>query len=287
MMFWVFSGGLTLMVLLVLSYSLMRKQKDDIERSQYDSSVYCAQLEEIDRELERQEISEKEANRARIEVERRLLQANSENTAMATEAIGKKLHQGVVGLSMLGMAGGAFALYFLLGVPGMPDFVFADRGQEIQKAEQAQKISKMVERLAKRLKDNPLDPGGWAMLGRSYRVMDRLSDSRQAYGKAYELEPQNTEYALDYMETMVFENDGKIPEAARDIIRNTLEQDPKNFKARFYYALDLTQSPGGHEQAIAIWKELLNESPKDAPWVSYLEEQIEQFNASKTVENKG
>lgn len=287
MMFWVYSGGLTLMVLLALSYSLMRKQNSDVERSQYDSLVYRTQLLEIDRELERQEISEKEAKRARIEVERRLLHANAESPGRETKAFGKKLHRGVVGLSMLGIAGGAFALYFVLGVPGMPDHEFADRGREIQRAEQAQKISKMVERLAKRLEDNPLDPGGWAMLGRSYRVMDRMSDSRQAYGKAYELEPQNTEYALDYMESMVFENDGRIPEAARDIIQNTLKQAPRNFKARFYYALDLTQKPGGHEQAIGIWKELLDESPEDAPWVSYLEEQIEQFNASKNVENKG
>ena len=45
----------------------------------------------------------------------------------------------------------------------------------------------MVERLAQRLKDQPQDAEGWAMLARSYSVLGRHPEALQAYEKALAL----------------------------------------------------------------------------------------------------
>ncbi len=50
---------------------------------------------------------------------------------------------------------------------------------------------KMVERLEKRMQENPDDLDGWLKLGRSYNVLNRLDDALTAYDNAYRLLPKN------------------------------------------------------------------------------------------------
>src|SRR3984957_21013236 len=54
----------------------------------------------------------------------------------------------------------------------------------------------MVAKLEKRLKDEPNDPAGWLMLGRSYLALQRVDDAVDAYDRAHRLDGKSVDAAL-------------------------------------------------------------------------------------------
>jgi len=69
-------------------------------------------------------------------------------------------------------------------------------------------ISVMAERLAARLKDQPNDAQGWAILARSYDVMGNLPDALIAYKKASTLLPDDQALLADYARAVAKANQG-------------------------------------------------------------------------------
>jgi cytochrome c-type biogenesis protein CcmH len=69
-------------------------------------------------------------------------------------------------------------------------------------------ISVMAERLAARLKDQPNDAQGWAILARSYDVMGNLPDALVAYKKALALMPDDQALLTDYAKAVAKANQG-------------------------------------------------------------------------------
>jgi hypothetical protein len=61
--------------------------------------------------------------------------------------------------------------------------ISADRAAQKQTAS----VSNLVDGLAARLADNPDDAGGWLLLAKSYKHLDRREDARVAYAKAVAL----------------------------------------------------------------------------------------------------
>ena len=77
MLFWIVTAGLTLSVVSVLSGALMGARRDARAPAAYDLDVYRDQLKEVERDLARGVVSESDAERARTEVSRRILQADA------------------------------------------------------------------------------------------------------------------------------------------------------------------------------------------------------------------
>ncbi len=69
-------------------------------------------------------------------------------------------------------------------------------------------IAVMAERLAARLKDQPNDAQGWAILARSYDVMGQLPDALMAYKKASTLMPDDQALLADYAKAVAKANQG-------------------------------------------------------------------------------
>lgn len=76
-------------------------------------------------------------------------------------------------------------------------------------ATNVEEISVMAERLAERLKKQPNDAQGWAMLARSYAVMGNQPDALVAYKKAITLLPNDTALQADYAEALATDSKNK------------------------------------------------------------------------------
>src|ERR1700731_1951091 len=63
-------------------------------------------------------------------------------------------------------------------------------------------VAAMVAKLEKRLQEEPNDPAGWAMLGRSYLTLNRLDEAIVAYDHAHQLDSKNAEAAMGLGEAM-------------------------------------------------------------------------------------
>ena len=77
--------------------------------------------------------------------------------------------------------------------------------EQMQATEQASAMpnfEQAIERLAKRLQEQPDDPQGWLMLGRSYATLGQLSEARGALEEAYRRDPDSPEVLLEYAQTL-------------------------------------------------------------------------------------
>ena len=95
----------------------------------------------------------------------------------------------------------------------------------------AEQIEAMVDKLAARLKDNPGDVEGWAMLGRSYAVLGQHPQAMAAFKQAAALKPDDAVLLADYADSMAMVNGRNLEGEPSRLIARALEVDPNNLKA--------------------------------------------------------
>jgi cytochrome c-type biogenesis protein CcmH len=183
--------GMTLIVLALVLGPLLKPARAPATREAFDRAVYRDQLKELEREVARGAVAENEAATARLELQRRLLAADSEDKA-ATGGARRPLLAGALALAIVLIAGG---LYLRLGAPGVPDEPYADRQAERDQATQQQaqldQIRGMVAKLADEMKQHPDDLDGWLRLGRSYAVLGQPDYAAAALAQAEKLKPDD------------------------------------------------------------------------------------------------
>jgi cytochrome c-type biogenesis protein CcmH len=169
---------------------------------------------------------------------------------------------------------GAVTLYLRLGAPQLPDEPFAERQIAVEQAEaRTREMERLTAQLAQRLEENPDDPRGWVLLGRSYRSMNRFADAARAFEKAMKLTGGNPDVATDYGEALVFAHDGTVTETAREAFLGALARDPDHYKARFYVAFAKAQD-GKLREALQDWVDLAAMAPAGARWLDQVEDRI-------------
>jgi cytochrome c-type biogenesis protein CcmH len=123
----------------------------------------------------------------------------------------------------------AAAVYFAVGNPRavspQPQTGGAEHGLT------QQQLGSLVERLAARMKDNPEDAEGWAMLGRSYAVLGRFRDSADAYAKAAARMPDDAQLLADYADALAMAQGRRLQGEPEKIVARALAADPNNIKA--------------------------------------------------------
>ena len=108
-------------------------------------------------------------------------------------------------------------------------------------------IEAMTERLAKRLKEQPDDAEGWAMLGRSYGVLGRPADAVPAYRRSLELRPKDAQVLADLADALGTANSRSLEGEPARLVARALEADPANTKALLLagtLAFDRTDAAG-------------------------------------------
>ena len=96
-------------------------------------------------------------------------------------------------------------------------------------ANQAQVVA-MVEQLAERMKQNPNDADGWAMLARSYSVMERNEDALAAYQKAVALRQDDAGLLVDYADALAVKNQHSLQGEPMALITKALKLNPDHIK---------------------------------------------------------
>ena len=89
----------------------------------------------------------------------------------------------------------------------------------------------LAERLAERLKTQPDDPEGWAMLGRSYSVLERYPQALVAYQRVISLRPEDAQGYADYADALGMSQGRKLAGEPEKLVDKALQLDPDNAKA--------------------------------------------------------
>lgn len=89
----------------------------------------------------------------------------------------------------------------------------------------------LAERLAQRLKTQPDDAEGWAMLGRSYSVLGRPADAVQAYQRVLALRPDDAQALADLADAVASTHGGLLAGEPEALVQRALKADPDHPKA--------------------------------------------------------
>lgn len=294
--FWISATAMVLMVAVVLVQALRQaKARTGEVAGAEDLVLYRDQLNEVERDLARGVIPPEEADRLRIEVQRRMLEADraARPALGAARTVNLRLAAAVVVLALAGSG----VLYYFLGVPGYPDLPIAERlaaaeteykNRPHQDALEAKappfaappgadpEALALIDKLRKLMESRPDDLTGQALLAENETKLGNYAAARKAQEAVIRLKGASAT-AEDYgtlAELMIYAGGGIISPEAETALAETLRRDPKNGSARFYLGLMAAQV-GRPDRTFAMWKPLLDEGPEDAPWIAPIRARIQ------------
>lgn len=223
----------------------------EVRRSDANVAIYKDQLREIDAELAAGTLTPEDHDRARLELQARLLE---DVPAVEVESAtrGGRRAAWAVGIAVPVLA---VAVYFFTGTP----HALAPQEPEVS----AQQIDAMVARLAAKLRENPDDADGWKLLGRSYMVLGRFPEAVAAYAKAAEKAPRDSQLLADFADALAMTRDQKLAGEPEQLVLRALEVDPANLKA-LALAGTAAYERQDYGKAAELWSRMLPLVPADS-----------------------
>ncbi|MGB3148896.1 MAG: c-type cytochrome biogenesis protein CcmI [Paracoccaceae bacterium] len=293
MNFLTITAGLLLAAIYLIRRALWRAAGEGATEGQADLALYKAQLAEVDSDVSRKILSEEEAALARIEIKRRILdldrRMDRDGSATAVQSGGRAPILALTILVILGAAG----LYAWIGAPFYPDVPHAARLAAAEALKAARPDQKAAEAMAEKARGplpppdaayadlmdklreavvaHPGDLQGLRLLARNERTLGNFSAAaraQEALNAALGAEATAMDYAA-LADVLILAAGNQVTAAADAAISHALTLDPANGTARFYAGLSAAQT-GRPDLAFAIWNSLMQESPPEAPWVSFL-----------------
>lgn len=297
MAFWIATGTLCVIVLAAALMVLLRRRAPDISVADYDLRIYRDQLKEVDRDVARGVVSQEDAERARNEIKRRILEADKAAQSGAAIHSAPVLTTAVMaGLATVVIVGGAYLTYARIGAPGYPDLPMTERlrlAEEARDSRPSQATAEaslpaaptrpdldqgyldLVAQLRETVEQRPDDLRGHILL---FQHEANIGDFRAAYAAQERIiaikgdEATAQDYA-NLADMMILAAGGYVSPEAETELSKALARDPRNGVARYYSGLMFSQT-GRPDIAFRFWSELLAESSAEAPWQDPIRAQI-------------
>lgn len=277
-MIWIVFAAMVALALAVLLRPLLKPAAQGADRIEYDLAVYRDQLDEIARDVERGLLSADQAEAARTEIQRRMLSAAE--TDKSAGPVSGKSGKGIALVIAVTLPLVALGLYLRLGVPELPDQPYSGRAEQVARMkEQATTIQAMVDRLAERMKADPADGKGWAMLGRSYAALGRMEEAKDAYRNAVTLMKDDVASRVEYASLLMDEAEsGKLPTEVIRMMTEVLLLDANQPDALYFVGLDAAIRDD-KDTATKLWTRLLNLLPADSPARAHVQQQLDALKS--------
>lgn len=285
MMFWIAAALLVALCLAAMLAPMIRGIGTLERRASYDMQIFRDQIREVERDVARGVVTPAEAEATRTEIARKLLAA-AEAEKREAAACRAPRRASLVGGALTGAAVLALTgwLYSSQGSPGYPDQPLSDRVARAQAA--VEETARIVEQLREAVAANPEDVQGHRFLARELFRLGRLAEAVDAQRRVLALLGDEAA-ATDYLMLAQLEfgaASGHLSPAAESALTEALARDPENPLARYFWGLKLL-GDGKPEETRAIWSELVEEGPSDAPWVLAILQEMDAVVASPAPED--
>ncbi|MET3106261.1 cytochrome c-type biogenesis protein CcmH [Oxalobacteraceae bacterium GrIS 2.11] len=249
--------GMAALALCFVLPVLLRKQSSSslLDAGQVNEQVMRDQLHELDSDRQAGTLNEAAHESAKRELVRRLVEQKYQaRTAVTTKqtwlAFALALAVPLTSLCLYQYLGTGAALD-----PKQRSATAQDVGQE--------QILAMVQRLAAKLKQQPGDAEGWAMLARSYFELGRYQDAADAYAHLTQLVPDNADNLASYALTLALSQNRNLQGEPVQLLQRAVQIDPKNIRA-----LSLLGSAAfdrhDYAEAIRSWEQVLPLVPAES-----------------------
>ncbi len=305
--FWIVTAALALLCAGALVLALLRGRRATGPAEAYDLEVYRDQLKEIEADAARGKIPAEEAERLRVEISRRLLEADAKLQAPGSGSDQPRvLGFALAAVIALLVVGGGFGLYTQMGAPGYGDVPLKARlarAEEALKSRPSQatiearippqaapdatpQYQALVERLRKAVETRPDDIQGHVLLTRSEAALGNFSAAYKAQSQVIRLkgDAATAKDFTDLADMMILAAGGYVSPEAQAVLEQALSRDPDNGVARYYGGLMMAQV-GRPDVGFRMWNKLLRESSAQDPWVQPISDQIQDLAFMAGVQN--
>lgn len=265
---WAAALGLLLLALAGLLWPLLREPAVAVSADDGDCErlrrLYRTQRDELDREHQRQALSDEDRAQAMDELDRRLVEDMDAAAATPGARLDRPWQRRMPAalLSVL-LPVGALALYLQVGDPGAAAAL--STGQTGTHADEGADVEAMVARLDERLRQQPDNLEGWVVLARSREVMEQFDAAVVAYRQAVDLAkrqqaPASIQARLhaDLADTMASAQGGTFDEPVQAMLQAALTLDANQPKA-LALAGTAALSRGDLDQARQHWQRLISQ----------------------------
>ncbi|RVT88729.1 tetratricopeptide repeat protein [Inhella crocodyli] len=159
------------------------------------------------------------------------------------------------------LVAGCVAVVLAVGAAG---YAWKGHPEAIDPAPPPDRTEEMVQRLAARLQQQPDDANGWAMLGRSYLVLGRPTESVTAYRRALALRPDDADLLADLADVLASHQGGSLEGEPARLLAHALAQQPEHLKTLALLGT-LAYRQGDKATAIRHWERLQALAPAEHP----------------------
>lgn len=307
MIFWIFAVLIAAVTAVALVVALIRGRDGAEPAASYDLKVYRDQLKEVEKDKARGVISAEDAERARLEISRRVLEADRKLQAQAGKTGGAPKAASLAAASVAGavVLAGSMMLYTKIGAPGYPDMPLEARkakAEELRESRPRQAEAEaevppspsatpdprhleLVERLRQVVEERPGDIQGLTLLARNEAALGNFKAAYIAQSKliAAKGDAADTDDFATMADMMVLAANGYVSPEAEAAVMQALNLDSTNGTARYYLGLMYIQT-GRPDLAFRVWRSLHDDSTMDDPWMGTIRSALEDLSIAAGID---
>lgn len=155
--------------------------------------------------------------------------------------------------------------YYLVGTPSAWHVGPAGANSETTSASPDQgQINAMVDGLVAKLKADPQNAEGWAMLARTYSALKRFEEALPAYRQAIAQRPEDAQLYADYADALAVTQGRTLQGEPARLIAKALSLDANNFKA-LSLSGTIAYDKQDFKAAASLWERAVQHAPADNP----------------------
>ncbi len=258
--FWLAAAIMIVVALLFIIPPIWRLRKiEDSESDQRNISIAREQAQELKNQLDSGFLTQELYDQQLDELESTLVY----DLDISKDELGQDAAQGrwISGIIVLLFPLLSVFIYYLIGEPDA--LVKAEMTSQSSTAAAPHAsspgqpdVNAMVNSLAEKLKNDPNNPEGWIMLGRSYKHLQRFSEAAKAYEQAYRLLGDQPDVMLQYADSLAMSNQGKLAGKAAELVFKALEHSPDSQTALWLAGMAKAEA-GEFSLARGYWNKLL------------------------------
>ncbi len=214
---------MTLLVIAWLAYPLLRlKTGSGISAERLNAEIHRDQLRALENDLARGVISQQDFETSRDELQLRLLDDTQNVEApQATPAHGFLTAKGTSIVVSVAIPILAIGIYLQLGNPAAINPVPGG-----SRMSQDPQVQQMIDNLVAKLKANPDNPKGWAMLARSYVVMGKVDEAEATFQKVGDALNTDADIMVEYADLLAVKAGNNIEGRPLELVKKALNINP-------------------------------------------------------------
>jgi len=270
-MFWIAASLLIVLALAFVLYPVLfhrSGRSQQLDQRNQNLLAYRSRMQELDAEYEAGVLDKDNYQQLKTELGGSMLDDIPENETPAASSPGRKTGMAVALVSILAIPALTLVLYERWGaMDQVEQFITMEQLGSGDDADREQQMASLAAQLQAKLEASPDNPDGWAMLGQTYRRMEKYPQAAQAF--------QNLEQSVERAggddpsramalglagQAMFFQYQGAMNAEVQQVISSALELDPNEVNALGLLGISAFGQEN-YREAIGFWQRIVQVAP--------------------------